>query len=283
MQLGNITIPDFRYKKDMFDFLVTNKETIKAQKKELKVEANGIPYTLGTGLPIIKTEGTEKAMPVEIKMDEEYKVKAIINTTNVIDSHLDAHFPGIWTKTLQEKRIMHIREHKSRDFEYIISEGEDLNAFVKTYNWGELGFPQFTGNTEALVFDSTIKRAGMAARNPFMFDQYRKGYVKQHSVAMRYIRLKMAINDPDYKEEFSTWQTYYPLLANNDMADKTGFFWAVTEASASEGSAVPLGSNPFTPTQNINLKFKNEVAPQKTSTQLQIEYYKRQSAAFSTL
>ncbi|KKK49589.1 hypothetical protein LCGC14_3133520, partial [marine sediment metagenome] len=42
--------------------------------------------------------------------------------------------------------------------------------------WSELGF-DFEGQTQALVFESTIKKE----RNEFMFKQYAKGFVKNHS------------------------------------------------------------------------------------------------------
>jgi hypothetical protein len=48
---------------------------------------------------------------------------------------------------------------------------------VESHKWKDLGF-DFEGNTEALVFNVEIDKD----RNDFMFNQYAKGYVKEHSV-----------------------------------------------------------------------------------------------------
>ena len=161
-----------------------------------------------------------------------------------MDSHKDVHLPNIWKKSLKEnKRIMHLQEHQSSSFDKIISSGDDLKAYTKTMSWKALGF-NVDGNTQALVFDSTVK----ADRNKYMFNQYKEGYVDNHSVGMRYVKIAMAINSDEYPEEKAVWDKYYSEIVNNKEADDTGYFWAVTEAKVIEGSAVPMGSNPITPT-----------------------------------
>jgi hypothetical protein len=65
---------------------------------------------------------------------------------------------------------------------------------------------------------------------------------------MQYVRMDLAVNDDEYKDEFKTWQEVYPLLGNPEEADKDGYFWAVREAKLIEVSAVLLGSNVLTPT-----------------------------------
>ncbi len=171
----------------------------------------------------------------------------IINTTNLLDSHMDVHIPGIWKKSLKEtKDIYHLQEHRMQ-FDKVIS--DSVRAFTKTYSWRELGYDA-NGTTEALVFISTISKD----RNSFMFDQYRKGWVKQHSVGMRYVQLYLCVNEPDnkyYRDEYEAWEKYYPEIINPEMADEKGYFWAVPEAKVVEGSAVPLGSNWITPTQSL--------------------------------
>jgi len=87
-----------------------------------------------------------------------------------------------------------------------------------------------------------------------MFDQYKDGNVKNHSVGMRYVDLQLAINDPDYKEEFANWNKYIDDIVNREEAEAQGFFWPVKEAKVIEGSAVPLGSNWVTPTLDNNMK-----------------------------
>jgi hypothetical protein len=141
---------------------------------------------------------------------------------------------------------MHVQEHQSSSFDKIISSGDDLKASVKTMTWKELGLNAI-GSTQALVFDSTVK----ASRNKYMFEQYKQGFVTNHSVGMRYVKLDIAINDTDYEKEKDYYDKYITQVINSDDAEKQGYFWVVTEAKAIEGSAVPMGSNPITPTINI--------------------------------
>lgn len=61
----------------------------------------------------------------------------------------------------------------------------------------------------------------------------------------------MCINDEDYGAQYEAWQKYYPEVANKEVADEIGYFWAIKEAKIIEGSAVPRGSNCLTPTLSI--------------------------------
>ena len=83
-----------------------------------------------------------------------------------------------------------------------------------------------------------------------MFNQYANGYVNQHSVGMQYVKIQLAINDPDYPE-FEIWKKYIGEVANIEKANEDGFFYVVLEAKVLEGSAVPLGSNHVTPTVSV--------------------------------
>ena len=240
---------EFTTKKEMFDFLIENKDLLIAQKKSaLKTVDCGIvidPVIVREKSSANKSEGDN--MP-EDKFTE-LKAVVIINTTNLMDSHCDVHLPGLWNKSLKEnKMIMHLQEHE-REFEKVISDGKELKAYTKTFTWVELGY-NYEGTTEALVFESTI----LKKRNEFMFNQYVNGWVKNHSVGMYYVRMDMAINDKDYPNEFTAWEKYYPLIANKEKADEKGFFWYVLEAKCMEGSAVVLGSNFATPTISTETK-----------------------------
>lgn len=238
--------------------MVDNKETLIAQKKAEMKKADGFMFVqVGEAADTdinYKSTTTDKATvykanePITEDVDE-LKVVAIINTTNWMDSHKDVHLPGIWNKSLKEnKNIMHLQEHELK-FASIIADGDDLKAQVKEYTWKELGY-DYEGKTQALVFNSKVKKD----RNKFMFDQYKGGRVKNHSVGMIYVKLLLAINDKDYPAEYDAWEKYYPEIANKEVADASGYFWAVKEAKAIEGSAVPLGSNTATPTLENNAK-----------------------------
>ncbi|MCF8218774.1 MAG: hypothetical protein K9J21_07305 [Bacteroidales bacterium] len=230
----------FNTNKELRDFLIENKKSIIAQKRAQIKHSDGI-----SALYYDTKNGTVKANEAFDPEGDEIKVKAVINTTNFMDSHDDVHLDGIWDKTLsQNKNLMHLQEHQMK-FDKIIADGNDLNAFVKNIPWDELGF-QYSGNTQALIFDSTLKRE----RNNFMFNQYAKGFVKNHSVGMQYVQIELAVNDEQYEDEYKVWKTYFDRIANKELAEYKGYFFAVREAKLIEGSAVPIGSNTATPTLN---------------------------------
>jgi hypothetical protein len=232
-------IPSFATKSELFDYLIQNKDKIITARKAAMKKADGIPFVSINTL-------TVKVITDIQENEDEIKVLAIINTTNVMDSHKDVHIPGIWKKSLKEnKNILHIQEHKLQ-FDKIIAEADDLKVYTKEYTFKELGF-KLEGTTEALVFESTVKKDV----NEFMFGRYKNKKVKNHSVGMHYVKLALAINDENYLSEKAVWDKYYPDIANKQTADDAGYFWAVTEAKVIEGSAVPIGSNSITPTLEI--------------------------------
>ncbi len=244
--MEKLDIPKFETNKELYGFLVENKEALIAQKCSAIKFADGFE----SGLVVVNNSFSNKS--AEGGAATEVLIKAVINTTGIMDSHSDVHVKGLWNKSLKEnKRLMHLQEHKSNEFNKIIASGNDLKAYVKDYTWKELGY-NAEGSTEALVFESTVKEA----RNPYMFNQYKNGYVDNHSVGMQYVKLNLAVNDPDYEKEKSLFDQHIENIANKDAAEKQGYFWVVTEAKAIEGSAVPNGSNPITPTISIG---KSEV------------------------
>ena len=247
--------PDFDSKKEMFKFLVKNKNKIIASKKAQMKCADAFSFGI---FPVNKSGETLKAnTPVKEDVDT-LTAKVVINTTNVMDSHDDVHIKGLWKKSLSEnKDIFHDQEHK-HSFDSTISDYEDLKAYVQDFTFKELG-QNYEGETQALIFDSTLRKE----RNKFMFEQYKQGRVRNHSVGMRYIKIDLAVNDKDYKEEFKTWNKYIDTIANKEDVEMQGYFFAVLEAKAIEGSAVKIGSNTITPTLENN-KFEPLEDTQKT-------------------
>jgi len=245
-------IPRFNTKQERLDWLMANKDSVIAIKQAKVKEADAVSYVYYDEVEKVNKPVTEDVDAV--------KVKAVINTTNLMDSHDDVHIPGLWSKSLKENRaIMHLQEHQL-SFDKIIADGEDLKAYTQSFTWKDLG-QGFDGVTEALVFESKVTKD----RNEFMFDQYRKARVKNHSVGMRYVKLVMAVDsDEDYwKDEKKNWDKYIDQVANRKDAEAQGYFFAVTEAKVIEGSAVPLGSNWATPTLDNNLKEPPEGTPKE--------------------
>ena len=181
------------------------------------------------------------------------RVKSIINTTNLLDSHGDVHIKNIWKKSIQETKSMYLLNSHQQKFEYVIT--DNVTPFAQTMSWKSLGF-DFEGNTQALVFDSIIEKTKY---NELMFDMYASGKVKNHSVGMQYVKLLYCVNSDDsyWQEEKANWGKYINEVANKDEAESAGNFWAVLEAKIIEGSAVLRGSNYATPTQSVT-EVKNE-------------------------
>ena len=243
-----IEYPKFENKKEFFDYLAKNAEDhIYAKKSEIKF-ADSVDF----GTVISKGKFNNKTSKADLG-DKEIRVKAIINTTKILDSHEDVHIDGLWDKSLSEnKRIKFLQEHVNK-FDHIIADKEDLKAYTINYTWKDLGF-DFDGETEALEFDANVK----ADRNSFMFKQYKDGNVDNHSVGMNYVKIYFALNseEPEHAQYKENWSKFRPLIVNGEDADRKGYFYAVTEAKVREGSSVVDGSNFATPTLLISNKEK---------------------------
>jgi len=236
-----ITIPNYEDKEDLYDWLIANKGLLINQKKSAIKYADAISYMV----PLVSEKGDvikAEAIPATAT---KIKVRSIINTTKLFDSHQDVHIDQLWNKSLKENKDNYLVNQHNFSFEGIIS--DSVKAFVKQMTWAELGYGGFEGTTQALVYDSVIDKAD----SPFMFDKYKRGQVKNHSVGMRYVKIDMAINDDRYEKEKAIWDKYYSIIANKADVDQVGYFWAVTEAKNIEGSAVVKGSNFVTPTYSV--------------------------------
>lgn len=242
---------EFETKKEAIDFLKANKQELVNLKKSQDCYTYGVymePLADSNTQYANRSKQTEKsegqgAESGQPKAENELKVKLVLNTTGYMDSHCDVHIAGLWKKSLEQNRkgFYLLREHKA-SFENVIAHQKDVKAYTEFRNWADLGEP-YEGQTECLIFEATIKKEV----NPFMFEQYQKGYVKNHSVGMRYIKLELAIYDEEDEKEMDFWNKYISQVANRERAEELGYFWVVTEAQLREGSAVLFGSNDTTP------------------------------------
>lgn len=246
----------FDTQEEMFKAIVDNMPSIMIVRKNASKETDGIGFYY---IEEIKNDEALKAnLPIQNADLTETKVKVVMNTIGLLDSHGDVHIKDIWKRTLSHSdRKLHLQEHK-RDFDKVIS--DDALAYVSTLSWKTLGAP-YEGSTQALIFDSVVKQS----RNKEMFNQYKNGWVKNHSVGMVYVDLKYCMNSElDWAKEYkANWDKYYPMVANKEDADARGYFSAVLEAKLIEGSAVLFGSNWISPTLDNNMK-NAETAPLDT-------------------
>lgn len=235
----------FATKNELFKYLVDNYKELHATKKSQIKEADALDFVyLKQGNEgVFKAEG-EGSSPNVLNLD------LVINSCGVLDSHDDVHIKGCWNKTAKETiGSPHLDSHQRR-FQDVI--GTDTTWKVKTIKVD--GY-----SLQCLTMQSRIERD----RNPYMFEQYQKGYVRQHSVGMRYIKLYLCINSDyeDYATYKENWDKYIKDVVTLEAVEEQGYFWAVTEAQAVEGSAVVFGSNPLTPV--ISAKAEKEEEPLK--------------------
>jgi hypothetical protein len=233
--------------KAVLDYIVKNEALIFHAKKSTIKKADEIQ-----SMPMYVDEKGNFISKEEVAQTQidpnKLKVVVVINTTNWYDSHCDVHIPGIWKKTLSDnkKNGFYLLESHGREFEDVIAEG--CSGYTKVLSWKDLGLT-LAGTTEALIFDGIIEKD----RNEYMFDQYQKGYVKKHSVGMRYVKMVTCINDDDYPVQKENWDKYIEMVANRTEAEADGYFWAVLEAKIIEGSAVLFASNCMTPVMETSM------------------------------
>ncbi len=242
-----LELPTFVDKAELVDYLVANKSKLISQKKSVTKEADGITHSVELVIDRDKVEVTVKAGMQSTKIPDtttQIKVRSIINTTKLFDSHGDVHLDQLWNKSLKEnKGISLVQEHQF-NFKGTIS--DSVKAFTKQIAWHDIGI-NYEGKTQALVFDSLIDKN----ENEFMFEKYRTGKVVNHSVGMQYVKMDLAVNDDRYEKEYATWEKYFGEIANKEDVLDAGYFWAISEAKIIEGSAVKRGSNWATPTISI--------------------------------
>ncbi|WP_347216682.1 hypothetical protein [Chryseobacterium sp.] len=232
----------FATKGELYKALAENKGLLKAQKMVEEKHSDTVAYSFA----INEKKEAVKAGEIDIDEVNVLDVKIVINTCNLFDSHGDVSIDSSWNRTVKNaKRILLLEAHKAQ-FDKIIS--DEIELKVEVISWKDLGF-DYEGKTECLVFYARLRKE----RNPFMFEQYAKGYVKEHSAGLRYIQIDLAINSEAEwnKEEKEVWDKHYPKIANKEDVDQCGYFWAVIEQQIREGSAVVFGSNFVTPTLSV--------------------------------
>lgn len=232
----------FATKEEAFKELVLNKKTLIAAKKAVIKHADAISYN---GNFQEKTEAI-KAGNTDLRDVNTITVRAVSNAVNYFDSHGDVSMPGSWNRTAKNtKDGLHLQEHKMQ-FDKIIS--DEVKFSVEKMTWKDLGF-DYEGETEVLMMESKVHKED----NPYMFERYIKGKVKNHSAGLRYVNIGLSINSEEKwaREEKEIWDKYIDQIVNKDEVEEAGYFWAVFEQKIIENSAVPKGSNPATPTISV--------------------------------
>lgn len=234
---------EFESKNEMFAELKANKSNILALKKSVIKNSEGVkilPDTIEKHLE----NGTIKGK-VDFKAEGGY-IYPVINTTNLMDSHKDVHFDGIWDKSIPEQtgKTYYALNHKL-EIGQIIAYPKDVEIFTHNFTFKELG-SQLEGSTQALIYkvklqDYSNKDAVYAIENKLPVE---------NSIRMAYIKVEMGINSEEkmYKEEKTYYDKHIDKIANKEQVAKDGYFFGVHEARIyKEGSLVLEGSNSVTP------------------------------------
>jgi hypothetical protein len=248
----NYTIKQFPDKKftdkmDQTNFIKANLKELSAIKKmEYKTFSD---IVLKDGLDTSSYSPT-----IEAITGDWIEVKAVINTTGVIDSHLDLHIPGIWNKTVKDNPFNPVLKQHERVFESVIAtKGKNYNQNMNFKDIGvDIDFSMQANCNTFLVGKSN---------QPLMFEKYSNGEVTQHSVGMMYVDYDIAYYDESSQKEMDFFNDCLKLCINPEIAEESGFLWLVREAKKREGSPVVFASNPLTPTIYV----KNSEPPKSTS------------------
>src|SRR5690606_38678372 len=102
--MKKLIIKHFDDNKEQLKWLHDNREQIKAQRKAMIKEADGFSF-----MSFAVNDKGERLKAEEVPMDAtKLKIRAIINTTGLFDSHKDVHIPGIWKKSLSESKMFYL-------------------------------------------------------------------------------------------------------------------------------------------------------------------------------
>jgi len=273
---------EFSTKEEMFAALKANKNEILALKTATIKYSEGIRTDQYNPDLIIKqiSNGEQKEI-ADFSRKSGY-IYPIINTTNIMDSHKDVHFDGIWEKSVgeQQGKIYYPINHKL-EIGAVIGYPKDVRIFTHKFSFKDLGFDA-PGETQALVFE--VKLNDYA--NKDAMEVFKNQLPAQNSVRMQYVKVRMGINSEEksYIEEKKYYDEVIDKIANKEEVEKDGYFFGVHEAKIlKEGSLVLLGSNSVTPVlyasepekfthESVDTEQKRIEEEIKQSTQALIEY-----------
>lgn len=230
--------------KDLHRFLIENKQALIAQKKSIIKNTDAISFA--PALFNVKDGQAVKAAAESVPPDAtSIRVKVVANTAYWCDSQMDVLLPDCWKTSIKERKglIPHLHDHiHSTDAEV----GDVANIYSQDMSLTELGLAK-AGTTQSLIFETDIKKS----YNEKVFNKYKNGKAKQHSIGLQYVKIELAVNDEESEKEFDFWNKYIDKVINREEVEAKGFFWVVSEIKLLENSVVLFGSNQLTPTLDV--------------------------------
>lgn len=265
-----LSIPQFKDKKELYKYLITNKQELFDLKKSATKHADAVG--MGSAYEFKRLKTTH--LPQD-DLESGVAYRSIIgNTYYWLDSHDDVHVKGIFTKTIKENgdKMRHTHDHVQQ---LTAKVGNFTSVYEKEVAWKDLNVNK-AGNTICLIADSTIKERF----NKQIFDDYVNGDIDQHSVEMIYVKMALAVNDKDEKEEYKNWQSVFPLLGNPEKALEQGYFFIQSESKLKAISCVIEGSNSLTGTIEPDKSTQSNIEPSKDTRKRGIDYDKLMKIKF---
>ena len=232
--------PDKKFtdKMDLTRFIKKNFEDIqKAKLIEYKNNANK-----AIDINTLEANFTPK---IEDITSDIIEVKALVNSTNIIDSHLDLHSFKTWNKSVKDNKSTYVLDQHENNLNTVLSrKGININEQM---NFKDFGFKdmEFIANMSKFILNFKD--------NPKRFEQYAKGEITNHSVGMLYVmgKIELAYYDEESQKNMDFFEKVKSEALNPEIADVNGYVWYVSEAIKREGSPVVFGSNPITPTLEV--------------------------------
>jgi len=242
----------FPTQKELFCYLVENKELVIAQKKSICKRAEAVTFAPIRIAPEGQASKSIKPLYENNKEAGTLKRTLLVNTYWWLDSHDDVHIgrgeegdKAIFSESIKNRahKIFPIDQH---NYSLDGRMGKTLALYEAPISWRALGVGR-TGMTEGLFADAEIQRS----KNERRYQDYMNDEIDQHSVGMYYNDVQLAVNDPDdFPKESKVFEKYIGKIGNRQKAEAQGYFFAVEDARLGEYSAVIAGSNELTPTMN---------------------------------
>lgn len=228
---------EFNSKGDMIEALVVNKSKIITIKKSQIYKSN----EKGSGVRAI-TKGFTESLKASINAKSGF-IYPIISTTKFMDSHLDCHFNGCFTKTVKEQQgnIVYALDHQLK-YNDILAWEEHLKMSIHSLDWGIVG-KNYEGQTEGLVFE--ISKDNI--RNPEVLKDIETRADKfQNSIRMVYHKIVLGVDSDskEFREENEYFKSKIDSIVNKELAISEGHFWGIEELGINkEGSLVVAGGS----------------------------------------
>lgn len=245
---------------------MTLEEILKDKQEAINIKKSAYKHSDNVSNHIIK-DGEENVTKIILEDEEQNNtVKVIANTYYWLDSHGDVHVKGCFTKSIKEStnKIFHFDNH---EHSFNSKVGKVKSVKEVNVNWSDLGVEK-EGKTICVIGETEL----IEDYNCQVYDAYKNNEVNQHSVGMQYVNIQIAVKQPQEIEAYKLWNEIYPMLGNQELADKMGYFWVVKEAKLKEYSCVLWqGSNSLTPTVKNIEAVDNDTSKHEPSTDTQNE------------